>query len=146
MKRFLAVAAVLGVMLVVLAGCPAASSGGATYTLSGSVATPTGATVDNTMYVYLKLVTNGGSSTSTALYWTRAQFSGGTANYSISGISTGTYTGWAFIDIKHTYDANPSSSVQPVSGDYGTQSPGATITISGNQTENLDSSSMTLVP
>ena len=125
MKRFLAVVAVLGVMLVVLAGCPAASSGGGstTYTISGSVATPSiaaGGIPDGT-YAYLKLVKRGDPYTATPLYLTTAQFSGGTAHYSISGISAGDYTGWAFIHI--TSGSVSQSSPLPSIGDYVTDSP-----------------------
>ena len=88
MKRLMCVVAMFGAILLALAGCSAASAGGgsgtSTYTLSGSVATPNGATVNNGTYVYLKLVTSGGASTAPALYWTRSAFSGGGASYSIS--------------------------------------------------------------
>jgi len=137
MKRVLWLVSVLTVL--VLVGC---SGGGnsSTYTLSGSVATPDGATGIDGKYAYLKLVQNGGSASSPALYWTKSTpFSGGSATYSVSGIAAGTYTGWAFINMN---DSAPSdSSAMPDAGDYATPD-GEQISISGDRTLNLDSSAM----
>jgi uncharacterized protein (DUF2141 family) len=140
MNRLARVVVVFGAISLALAGCSAANASGGgntsnlTYTLSGSVATPNGATVNNGTYVYLKLVTSGGAFTAPALYWTRGAFSGGSASYSISGISAGTYTGWVFIDMNG--DAPDNSSALPDTGDY-SLSAGQPITISGDQTQNV---------
>ena len=136
MKRVLGIIATLSIILFALAACPAANGGGgpssSTYTLSGSVASPNGVTVNNGTYVYLKLVTNGGGSTAAALYWTRSAFSGGSANYGISGIAAGTYTGWVFIDMDGSSPNN--SSAMPNTGDWGIPT-GQQITISGRMWE-----------
>jgi uncharacterized protein (DUF2141 family) len=108
------------------------------YQLSGTWASPSGVTVPNGVYGYLKLVASGGLSTAQALYWTRSSgFSGGSSSYSIAGIAAGTYTVWAFIDM-NANAANDSTSM-PDAADYFLQS-GKQVNISGNQILNFDSS------
>ncbi len=102
------------------------SSGSSSFTLSGTLTFTTVSPNGHT--AQLKLVTHGGSSTATALYSVSAVFSGNTANYSISGIAAGTYTGWAFIDM------NNSGGSQPDTGDYYATSD---ISISGNNTSDI---------
>ena len=133
-KRFLRLACLCFVAFSVVLGCSAPGAGSPTYTLSGSVATPQGATVGNGTYVYLKLVANGGASSAAALYWTRSAFSGGSASYSISGILGGTYTGWVFIDMNG--DAHDASTAMPDTDDYAIQN-GQQIAISGDETQNV---------
>jgi hypothetical protein len=108
------------------------------YQLSGTWASPSGVTVPNGVYGYLKLVASGGLPTAQALYWTRSSgFSGGSSSYSIAGIAAGTYTVYAFIDM-NANAANDSTSM-PDAADYFLQS-GKQVNISGNQILNFDSS------
>ena len=133
MKILLRLTFLCVILVAAVSGCNQ-TGGVSTYTLSGSVAQPTGVTVPIGTHVYLKLVVNGGASSSAALYWTRTAFSSGSATYSVGRIIAGTYTGWAFIDMNG--DAPDNSSAMPDAGDWGTTS-GAQITISGDQTQDL---------
>lgn len=124
-----------GLALAACSNAGANSGGSSTYTLSGTVSSPTGATVKDGTYVYLKLVAASGSVNDSALYWTRAAFSSGVAKYSVSGISAGSYTGFAFIDMDG--NAADNASAAPDTGDWVTQG-GSALTISGDETSNLD--------
>ena len=142
--KLLVIVIAVGAVFLFIVGCSGAGAGaGSTCTLSGSVATPAIAPIvpDGT-YVYLKLVANGGSSGASAVYWTRAQFSGGTASYSISGIASGVYTGWVFIDMND--NAPNNSTAMPDTGDYGLQT-GQQIDISSDRTQNVGPNGWNLV-
>ncbi len=63
---------------------------------------------------YLKLVVQGGAYDAAAIYETETEFSGNTAAYAATGIATGNYTAWIFVDL----DGNANSSNPlPDSGD-----------------------------
>jgi hypothetical protein len=125
-------------MALVVAALVACKGGGLeqVYKLSGTWGIPSGSVAPNGIYGYLKLVTSGGLPTDQALYWTRSsEFPSGSASYSIVGIAAGTYTVWAFVDVNG--NAPNSASALPDSGDYYLET-GKQITISGDQTLNLD--------
>jgi hypothetical protein len=111
-----------------------------THTLSGTL-TKSGAA--NGVYAYLKLVVSTGTSSSPALYWTRSTaFSSGTASYTITGISAGTYMGFSFLDVNG--NSPNSTSASPDAGDYATQS-GQALAITADQVSNIPDVAWVLV-
>ncbi len=123
---------------VFLAACEPPDGNGKSHTLSGNVASPSGISVPDGTYAYLKLVESGGLPTDQAQYWTRSSvFSGGSASYSVIGVNTGSYTGHAFIDMNA--HASNDAAAMPDPGDYALQN-GKSIDISDDQTLQFDSS------
>ena len=84
-----------------------------TYTLSG-VITKSG--VDDSVMVYLKLVSKDGNFTDNALFSTRAIFNGGGTPYSIKKIKEGEYRLYALIDINRNAVGDETS--VPDAGDF----------------------------
>jgi len=84
-----------------------------TYTLNG-VITKSG--VDDSVIVYLKLVSKTGNVTDDALFSTTAIFSGGGTPYSIEKVKEGEYKLYAFIDINHSAVGDETS--VPDAGDF----------------------------
>jgi hypothetical protein len=108
------------------------------YQMSGTWESPSGITVPNGVYGYVKLVADSGQPTDPAVYWTRSSaFSGGTARYAISGIAAGTYTVWAFIDMNANAPNNAAS--MPDAADYFLRE-GRQVSVSADLVLNLDSS------
>jgi len=133
-RRLLGVLASAALVLAVGAGCDEDSDSGAgsttTYTLSGNLIKSGVSGVRG----YLKLVAPGAPSTSAPKYWTSSTvFSNGTATYTFSGVATGSYDGYAFIDMNGS--SAGGASAFPDAGDW-TAGPGE-ITITGNQVQNV---------
>ncbi len=84
-----------------------------TYTLNG-VITKSG--VDDSVMVYLKLVSKNGNVTDIALFSATAIFSGGGTPYSVKKIKEGEYKLYAFIDINNNAAGDETS--VPDTGDY----------------------------
>ncbi len=106
------------------------------FTLSGAWPSPTGATIPDGVFGYIKLTASGGSPTDAALYWSQSTaFSGGSASYSVTGIAAGSYTAWAFIDANANAPNSDASFPDP--GDWVLQAP-KQVTIAGELTLNFD--------
>ncbi len=107
--------------------CGSSSSNPTSFTLTGTL---TKSGVADGVSGYVKLVSPGGAATEAPIYYAVATFSGGKATYKALGVATGSYSGWAFIDINGNAKA---ASPMPDTGDWATPS-SASVTMDADKT------------
>ena len=101
------------IFVFMIAACSDSSDPNKTFTLSGTIVKND---VTDGIYAYMKLVNKGSGVLTSALYSATVEFNSGTAHYSVSGISEGEYTLYAFIDMNS--NASGGDNVLPDAGDY----------------------------
>ncbi len=122
-----------------LSGCDDSGSPAETYTLSGTLSR---SGVDGE-YAYLKLVTPGAGAGAAALYSAMSTaFSSTSATYTVSGIASGTYDGYAFIDMNGNAAA---TGYAPDSGDYATETP-AVLSMTADRVQDIAEGVWSLLP
>jgi hypothetical protein len=124
-------------IFLLITGCsksnPASGNGSTTYTITTTAEPPSGGAAGKT--VYMKLVASGGLPSSPALYSASAVFPGtGNASVSMGGIVSGTYHGYAFIDMDG--DAANTGYAPDVNGDYVCDNE---VSVTGNINETIPS-------
>jgi len=112
-KRSVFTIFLLSIFILMFAACSDSSDPNETFTLSGTIVK---SDVPDGTYTYMKLVEEESDVMAQPMYSATVIINSGSADYSVSGISEGEYSLYAFIDM----NGNASESViaLPDAGDY----------------------------